>query len=73
MYGGDLGGLSALGGAGLGGAVANATGGDGNGGEKTKKWACKECHKAKTACEGNPCRRCQRLGKELRRGQPHEI
>ena len=35
--------------------------------EKSKKWACRECHKAKTACEGmtagNPCRRCQRLGK----------
>ena len=28
-----------------------------------KKWACFECHKAKTACEGNPCHRCQRLGK----------
>ena len=28
-----------------------------------KKWACYECHKAKTACEGNPCHRCQRLGK----------
>jgi hypothetical protein len=47
-------------------AAANAAGGlDPNANaDKTKKWACQECHKAKTACEGgNPCRRCQRLGK----------
>ena len=31
--------------------------------ELRNKWACFECHKAKTVCEGRPCRRCQRLGK----------
>ncbi|EOD39538.1 hypothetical protein EMIHUDRAFT_433418 [Emiliania huxleyi CCMP1516] len=33
-------------------------------GRKAKKWACMECHKAKAACEGDPCRRCVRLGKK---------
>ena len=42
------------------GSIVDGT--DGGGG-KGKQWACVECHKAKTACEGYPCRRCQRLGK----------
>jgi len=37
---------------------------DGPAQKKPKKWACKECHKAKAACEGDPCRRCQRLNKQ---------
>mmetsp|Transcript_1095 Transcript_1095/g.3021 ORF Transcript_1095/g.3021 Transcript_1095/m.3021 type:complete len:288 (-) Transcript_1095:382-1245(-) len=28
-----------------------------------RKQACEKCHKAKVACEGYPCRRCERLGK----------
>ena len=44
-----------------GGSEGGGAGPDGT--QKMKKWACSECHKAKTACEGNPCRRCQRLGK----------
>ena len=30
----------------------------------SRKRACFECHRAKAACEGQPCRRCSRLGKE---------
>ena len=47
--------LQVMGGAGAGGGTSDEA--------KAKRWACRECHKAKTACEGNPCRRCQRLGK----------
>ena len=64
---------NAMGAAFSGGAVVNAAAAAANAAgsldpnanaDKTKKWACQECHKAKTACEGgNPCRRCQRLGK----------
>ena len=44
--------------------AGDSQGGGGGGDGKAKKWACSECHKAKTACEGgNPCRRCVRLGK----------
>ena len=28
-----------------------------------RRRACMECHKAKAACEGDPCHRCVRLGK----------
>ena len=33
------------------------------GGIPKRRRACTECHKAKAACEGDPCHRCVRLGK----------
>eukprot|EP00316_Scyphosphaera_apsteinii_P011359 CAMPEP_0119314852 /NCGR_PEP_ID=MMETSP1333-20130426/34064_1 /TAXON_ID=418940 /ORGANISM="Scyphosphaera apsteinii, Strain RCC1455" /LENGTH=706 /DNA_ID=CAMNT_0007320051 /DNA_START=64 /DNA_END=2184 /DNA_ORIENTATION=- len=34
------------------------------------KRACRECHRAKAACEGDPCTRCERLGKKCIREPP---
>lgn len=31
--------------------------------QPTRRRACSECHKAKSACEGEPCTRCTRLGR----------
>lgn len=31
--------------------------------KRARKRACFECHRAKAACEGEPCNRCTRLGK----------
>lgn len=59
LVGAGYGGVNLLGGGLCGQSVPTSGGAD----PKAKKWACTECHKAKTACEGNPCRRCQRLGK----------
>lgn len=59
LVGAGYGGMNLLGGGLCGPSVPTSGGAD----PKLKKWACTECHKAKTACEGNPCRRCQRLGK----------
>ena len=41
-----------------------AEGGVGEQGSAARRQACVECHRAKSACQGYPCSRCVRLGKQ---------